>query len=198
LRSEASSDVAIISMAVRLPGANNLEEFWQNLCGGVESIAFFNDEDCLEAGVDPELLAHPDYVRAEAISDDVEMFDAAFFGIAPREAELIDPQQRFLLELGWEVLQRAGYGAESDRGSVGVFSGAALSSYMFNNLVQFQAVNIMTSFQTRVMLFAGNDKDFHAQKRLLRTPPPIWCPTFLKSEKLDRHLRRRRVSGGGL
>ncbi|MCP4663120.1 MAG: hypothetical protein GY856_47625, partial [bacterium] len=69
LRSEASSDVAIISMAVRLPGANNLEEFWQNLCGGVESIAFFDDEDCLEAGVDPELLAHPDYVRAEAIID---------------------------------------------------------------------------------------------------------------------------------
>ncbi len=73
----------------------------------MESIAFFSDEDCLEAGVDPELLAHPDYVRAEAIIDDVEMFDAAFFGITPREAELIDPQQRFMLELDWEAQEVA-------------------------------------------------------------------------------------------
>ncbi len=164
LRSQAGSEIAVVGMALRVPGAKSPEQFWRNLCDGLESITFFDDDACLAAGADPELVAHPDYVRAEAVVDDVELFDAAFFGMTPREAELVDPQQRFLLELAWETLERAGYCGERYPGSVGVFVGAAMSSYLLNNLARFRAVNVMTDFQTRVVLLTGNEKDFHAQK----------------------------------
>src|SRR4029450_6683333 len=103
-------EIAVIGMAGRFPGAKNLEQFWQNLCDGVESINFFTDEDLLARGADPQLLDDPNYVKAEAVLDDIEMFDASFFGYTPREASLIDPQHRLFLEHAWEALGEAGSG----------------------------------------------------------------------------------------
>src|ERR1043165_2286343 len=80
-------EIAVIGMAGRFPGARNLDQFWQNLCEGVESIKFFTDEELLAKGVDARLLDDPHYVKAEAILDDIEMFDAAFFDFTPREVE---------------------------------------------------------------------------------------------------------------
>ena len=91
-------DIAVIGMACRFPGANNVAEFWQNLCNGVESISFFSDEEVLASGVDPMLLNNPNYVKAKPAIADIELFDAEFFGYSPKEAQLIDPQQRLLLE----------------------------------------------------------------------------------------------------
>ena len=91
------SDVAIIGMAGRFPGARDLAEFWRNLRAGVESITFFTDEELLAAGVTPETLEDPSYVKAHGVLDDIEQFDSAFFGFNPREAEMIDPQQRLFL-----------------------------------------------------------------------------------------------------
>ena len=87
-------EIAVIGMAGRFPGAKNLDQFWQNLCAGVESIKFFTDEELLAKGVAAETLDDPNYVKAEAILDDIEMFDASFFDFTPREASLIDPQHR--------------------------------------------------------------------------------------------------------
>src|SRR5262245_35636250 len=90
---ETSIDgIAIIGMAGRFPGARNVEQFWQNLRDGVESISFFTDEELEEAGVEPVLMNAPNYVKAGAVLEDIDLFDASFFGFNPREAALTDPQ----------------------------------------------------------------------------------------------------------
>ncbi|MCP4653837.1 MAG: polyketide synthase, partial [bacterium] len=126
------SEVAVIGMACRLPKARNIEEFWRNLCDGVEAVTFFDDEELEAAGVDREQLNDPHYVKAAPILDDVELFDASFFDYTPREAEAMDPQQRLFLECAWEALEHSGYGAGLDEGSIGVFAGGKMSTYIFN------------------------------------------------------------------
>ena len=103
--------VAIIGMAGSLPRLRrNTQEFWNNLKAGVESISFFSDEELAASGVDvASVKDNPNYVRAAGVLPDVDLFDAAFFGVSPREAELMDPQHRLLLECSWEALENAGY-----------------------------------------------------------------------------------------
>ena len=105
--------IAIIGMSGRFPGAKNINQFWQNLREGVESIQFFPDQDFVAGNIDSNIVANPDYVKAKPILDDIELFDASFFGINPREAELLDPQHRIFLECAWEVLENAGYNPNS-------------------------------------------------------------------------------------
>ncbi|MFY9757042.1 MAG: beta-ketoacyl synthase N-terminal-like domain-containing protein, partial [Pseudolabrys sp.] len=90
-------DIAIIGLSCRLPGAATTEEYWKNLCDGVESVNFFSDQELVAAGVDPSLVANPRYVKAAPVLRDVEMFDASFFGYSPKDAALMDPQQRLFL-----------------------------------------------------------------------------------------------------
>jgi len=90
-------DIAIIGMACRFPGAAHPRAFWDNLVRGVESITFFSDEELRAAGEDPTLQSHPHYVKAAPMLEDHDAFDAAFFGYSPREARLMDPQQRLFL-----------------------------------------------------------------------------------------------------
>src|ERR1700675_4094185 len=97
----ALNAIAIVGMAGRFPGANNIEQFWRNIRDGVESITFFRDEELLAAGVDPELLRKPNYVKAKSVLANVDRFDAHFFGLSPREAAAMDPQHRFFLECAW-------------------------------------------------------------------------------------------------
>ncbi|NEQ88731.1 MAG: polyketide synthase, partial [Moorea sp. SIO2I5] len=126
--------IAIIGMAGRFPGARNLEEFWQNLRDGVESVSFFSDQELEASGVDPALLSNPNYVKAGILIEDKELFDAAFFGYPPRQAEIIDPQQRFFLECAWEALESAGYNCPTYEGRISVYGGLSLNSYLFLNL----------------------------------------------------------------
>src|SRR5258708_29028916 len=97
--------VAVIGMAGRFPGARNIDEFWSNLHAGVEGVSFFSDAELERSGVRPEIYNDPAYVRAKGVLDGVEMFDASFFGLTPREAEIMDPQQRLFLECSWEALE---------------------------------------------------------------------------------------------
>jgi acyl transferase domain-containing protein len=127
-----NSGIAIIGMAGRFPGANNLKQFWHNLRHGVESISRFTDEELLKSGVPQSLLSEPGYVKAGGVLESEEMFDAAFFGYSPREAEMMDPQQRIFLESAWEAMEDAGYDGERYPGLVGVFAGATMSSYLLN------------------------------------------------------------------
>ncbi|HSG39181.1 MAG TPA: beta-ketoacyl synthase N-terminal-like domain-containing protein, partial [Thermoanaerobaculia bacterium] len=96
--------IAVIGMSGRFPGAGTLEGFWRNLIDGVESISFYDEEELIAAGNDPALVRHPSYVKARGVIEGVEMFEPAFFGFTPREAELMDPQHRILLECAWEAL----------------------------------------------------------------------------------------------
>ncbi|HEY0782639.1 MAG TPA: beta-ketoacyl synthase N-terminal-like domain-containing protein, partial [Thermoanaerobaculia bacterium] len=122
-------------MVGRFPGARNLAEFWRNLRGGVDSVRFFTDEELLALGVSPAELASPGYVKAAAQPEGVDRFDASFFGINHREAEILDPQQRVFLEAAWEALEDAGYDPEAPGQVVGVFAGATLSTYLLFQLM---------------------------------------------------------------
>ena len=77
---EHESDIAIVGLAGRFPGARNVDEFWHNLAQGTESIARLSDAEILAAGVAPDVLTRADYVKAAPVLDDPGLFDAAFFG----------------------------------------------------------------------------------------------------------------------
>ncbi|WP_437646492.1 type I polyketide synthase [Sorangium sp. So ce362] len=128
--SRTGLELAIIGMAGRFPGARDVAAFWQNLCAGVESVAILTDEELLAAGVDPALIARPDYVRARAVLGDIDLFDAELFGFTPREAAALDPQHRLFLECAWEAFENAGIDPERARGPVGVYAGSSLSGYL--------------------------------------------------------------------
>lgn len=148
--------IAIIGMAGRFPGAKSVTEFWQNLSNAVESISYFSDEELLAAGVDPADVRDRNYVKAGFVLEDIEMFDAAFFGFSPREAELLDPQQRVFLECAWEALENAGYNPKADNNLTGLYAGGNLSSYLFYNLASHP--DLLKSLHLPITL--GNDKDF--------------------------------------
>ncbi len=151
------SQVAIIGMAGRFPHAADVETFWGNLAAGQESISFFSAEELLAAGVSPALLAQPGYVRAKGVLEGADTFDAGFFGLSPREAELMDPQHRVFLECAWEALESAGYDPRAFPGRIGVFAGASLNTYLlFNLLANRGTVEALGMYQTQL----ANDKDF--------------------------------------
>ncbi|HEY6391749.1 MAG TPA: polyketide synthase [Bryobacteraceae bacterium] len=131
----ASNGVAVIGLACRFPGANNADEFWRNLRDGVESISFFNHDELRASNVPDDLLSHPSYVPAKAILAGVDLFDYQRFGIAPREAELMDPQHRLFLECACEALENAGYDFEGRDARVGVYGGSAMSTYLLANVL---------------------------------------------------------------
>ena len=120
--------IAIVGMAGRFPGAEDLEAFWKNLKDGVESITHFTDEELLSSGVDGESLRRPNYVKAKPLLDGVELFDASFFGFSPKDAACMDPQNRLFMECVWQAIESAGYDAGTYEGAISVYAGAQLSS----------------------------------------------------------------------
>ncbi|MBD2309011.1 acyltransferase domain-containing protein [Chroococcidiopsis sp. FACHB-1243] len=153
-------EIAIIGMAGRFPGAPNIDLFWHNLQNGVESISDFTDEELISAGVDPAVLSDRSYIKAGGVLEDIELFDAAFFGFTPKEAEITDPQHRLFVECVWEALENASYNSETYADRIGLFAGATLSSYLLNNLFSnfyphFNSLKPVEAFQ----IFVGNDKD---------------------------------------
>jgi len=154
--SNCASDIAIIGMAGRFPAAQNVEVFWRNLCNGVESVRFFTPEELETLGVPASQLRDPEFVRASSFLDDVELFDASFFNISPREAELMDPQHRVFLECAREALERAGYVGDSGGGKVGVFGGATINTYLLCNLMRAPEVESLDLLQLNL----GNSHDF--------------------------------------
>src|SRR5437763_4637690 len=127
--------IAVIGMSGRFPGARDLEQFWNNLRDGVESISTFVDSELEFASGDASHAHDPNYVKKRAILNDVESFDAAFFGYTPREAELTDPQQRLFLECAAECLEAAGYDPQRFEGAIGVFGGSGINHYLLSNLL---------------------------------------------------------------
>ncbi len=125
-------EIAIIGMSGCFPDAKNLDEFWQNLRDGVESIHRFTDQELKALGVDSALLSNPNYVKAKGVVKDIDLFDASFFDISPREAEVMDPSLRFFLEHSWKALEDAGYSSEVYKKPIGVYAGTSFGSYLLN------------------------------------------------------------------
>ncbi|MFE1744006.1 SDR family NAD(P)-dependent oxidoreductase [Coleofasciculus sp. H7-2] len=147
--------IAIIGMSGRFPGAKNIEEFWRNLRDGIESISVFTNEELTASEIAPELLNDPNHVKAGAVLEDIEFFDASFFGFNPKEAEMTDPQHRIFLECAWEALENAGYDTQRCESRIGVYAGASLNNYLSFNLNR-DCIGSADSFQKLI----GNDKDF--------------------------------------
>ncbi len=150
--------IAVVGLACRFPGARNAEQFWANLAGGVESVRFFSDDELLAAGTPARVLEDPAYVKAAPVLEDVDLFDAALFGYSPREAELMDPQQRLFLETAWEALEDSSFDPGQGRERVGVYAGARLDTYWLGFLSGREAVHGADALQALI----GNDKDYLA------------------------------------
>ncbi len=151
-----STDIAIVGMAGRFPGARSVDEFWHNLKHGVESITRFSDDELIAAGVDPALLSDPSYVKAGAVLADADTFDAEFFGLTPLEARIMDPQQRLFVETVWSAIENAGHNVDTFNGTIGLFAGAGISTYLLNNLLpNASLIELAGSLQVGL----GNDKD---------------------------------------
>ena len=155
-----NDDIAIIGMAGRFPGASTIEELWDLLISGKETVSFFTKEQ-LDASIPPSLRDDPDYVPVRGIIDGADQFDAPFFGINPRLAELMDPQQRIFLEIAWEALEKTGYLPHRYSGAIGVFAGSGNNSYYLNNVIpNRERVDTVGAFQ--VMTY--NEKDYVAPR----------------------------------
>ena len=131
---EDADAIAIVGMAGRFPGAPSVRQFWSNLCNGVDAIKHFAENELDGCTFTAEERAAPNFVRARAVIEDVDQFDASFFGMHAGEARLVDPQQRVLLECAWEALEDAGYDTARYDGSIGVFAGSSPNSYFLNNV----------------------------------------------------------------
>jgi non-ribosomal peptide synthase protein (TIGR01720 family) len=154
-RQRTGLEIAIVGMAGRFPGAGNVEEFWRNLREGVDSISTFTDEELTEAAVSPATYNSPHYVRARGVVEGADLFDAAFFGMSGKEAEITDPQHRQFLECAWEALESAGYHAEGYAGSIGIYAGAGMNTYLANLLSSEELVRSVGVMLTGI----GNEKD---------------------------------------
>jgi acyl transferase domain-containing protein len=162
MRGSTSEGIAIIGVTGRFPGAANVAEFWRNLVAGVESISTFTDEELAASGLDVAALRRDSsYVAARGILQKAEWFDAGFFGMNAREAEVIDPQQRLFLEASWEALENAGYDPERFDGAIGVYGGMDDSTYYLNNLHPRPDLVDLVGEQVIRM---GNEKDFLATR----------------------------------
>jgi len=148
-------------MACRFPGAADLDAFWEVLRDGRETIRSFTEDELRQAGVADADLSAPGYVKARAVLDGVELFDATYFGYTPKEAEIIDPQHRLFLEIAVHALEHAGCDPQRVEGRVGVYAGAGMNTYLFNNLASRSEV-LKAAGGLSVVL--GNDKDFLATR----------------------------------
>jgi acyl transferase domain-containing protein/surfactin synthase thioesterase subunit len=185
-------DIAIIAMSGRFPGSNNIEQFWQNIRDGVESIRFFSEEELLAAGVKPERFNNPNYVRASGTPSDIDMFDASFFGCSPKDAIEIDPQQRLFLECAWEVIERGGYNPNVYEGSIGVYAGCSINSYLINNLDSESDLGLQVYLK-------GGDKDYLATRvayHLNLTGPAVSVQTACSTSLVAVHIACQSLLNG--
>ncbi len=144
------AEVAIIGMAGRFPGAENIDEFWDNLKKGIESLSFLADEELKKAGVTPELIEQDDYVKAKGgVLENKDLFDASFFGYSPKEAELMNPHMRIFHECAVEALENSGYNWESYHGSIGIYGGAGNSTF-------WEGLSLLSGKSDEVGKFAAN------------------------------------------
>lgn len=149
--------IAIIAMAGRFPGAKNVDEFWQNLQDGLESISSFTDEELAASGIDRTLLNDPNYVKAGSVLEDIDLFDASFFKLTAKEAAAMSPQHRLFLECAAEALEIAGYNTEFHNSRIGIYAGAGENTYLLRNLASnHDLLKYLDSLQIAV----GNNPEF--------------------------------------
>lgn len=155
-----SSDIAIIGMAGRFPGSDTIDELWENLRDGKETISLFSKEE-LDSSLPESLRKDPLYIGARGILPSAKTFDANFFGLNPQLAAAMDPQIRIFLEISFEALEQAGHLPKHYKGSIGVYSGSEINSYYENNI--FSNKELKSSIG-ELQIYTVNGKDFIAPR----------------------------------
>ena len=193
---DTTSWIAIVGTECRLPGAPETETFWDDLCAGRELVRELTDEELIRAGADPALIHDPDYVRRRAVLENVDQFDAGFFGYAPRQAELMDPQQRHFLECAWTALERCGYLGEEQRVRIGVFAGCGINTYLLNNIAADGELIRGIDYH---QLLTASEKEFLTSRvsyKLNLEGPSVTVSTACSSSLVAMHLACQSLLNG--
>jgi acyl transferase domain-containing protein/acyl carrier protein len=189
-------EIAVIGINGRFPGANTVDAFWHNLRNGIESISFFTDQELIDAGIKPDVHNMSNYVRAGGVLEGAELFDASFFGYTPREAEIIDPQQRIFLECAWEAIETAGYDTEIYKGRIGIFAGLDMNSYLLYNLYSNkELIFAVGGYQMMI----SSDKDYLSTRtsyKLNLRGPSLTVQTACSSSLVAVHLACQSLLNG--
>ncbi|HET8657968.1 MAG TPA: MupA/Atu3671 family FMN-dependent luciferase-like monooxygenase, partial [Micromonosporaceae bacterium] len=193
--------VAVVGMAARLPGAATVEDFWTNLTAGVTSLHRFTPAEFAAAGVPEADLADPDFVPVSGVLDDIAGFDAAFFGISPKEARLLDPQHRLFLEVCHHALEDAGYAGPGGSLRIGLFAGCGMNLYTHHTYLGNNLAAAVASADPATSLGAalGNLPDFLATRvayRLGLTGPAVGVQTACSTSLVAVHLAIRALLAG--
>ncbi|MCB0809398.1 MAG: amino acid adenylation domain-containing protein, partial [Flavobacteriales bacterium] len=152
--------IAIVGMSGRFPGAEDVEQLWNNLLSARNSISHFT-EDELDPSIPEDVRSHPEYVRARGVISDADKFDHGFFGVNPRVADLMDPQQRVFLETAWAALEDAAHDPARFPGPIGVYAGIGNNTYYTRNVLGHpELIEQVGSFQ----VMTGNEKDYIATR----------------------------------
>lgn len=198
-RADAAADtaIAIVGMSCRFAGVRGLDEYWDLLREGREGVETFDEEALRAAGVPPAMLRKSNYVRRGAPLADMECFDAALFGLSPRDAAVMDPQHRHFLECTWEALENAGHVPQRFDGAIGVFAGSGHNAYMpYHLLTNPKLVRDVGLFLLR---HTGNDKDFLTTRvsyLLDLTGPSINVQTACSTSLVAMHMAAQSLLSG--
>ncbi|MEU0104450.1 SDR family oxidoreductase [Streptomyces sp. NPDC006251] len=179
--------VAVIGMCGRFPGAGSVAQFWNRLRAGDDMLTTFTDAELAAAGVPEQVLRDPGYVKRAASLPDAFDFDHEFFGFTKREAKLLDPQQRILLEVAWELLETIGYSGGTDAQGIGVFAGASMNTYLTN--VVARSCDPLGYDGTELMI--ANDKDYLTTRisyKLGLTGPSVNVQTACSTSLVAVHM----------
>jgi len=193
-----TSDIAIIGLSGRFPGADSIDDFWLNLINKKDSITVFKDQEILDSGVSHKQLDESNYVKSGAILSDeeIETFDADFFKFSPREAKYLDPQHRLFLQCAWEALEDAAYSVDSINIPVGVFAGSNISHYLLSNLHSKIGNG---SLADDLQLLACNDKDYlatHVSYKLNLNGPSLSIQTACSTSLVAVHVACQSLLSG--
>ncbi|MEM7260749.1 MAG: SDR family oxidoreductase [Planctomycetota bacterium] len=159
---EPNHDIAVVGMAARVPGADDVDRFWAQLVSGTESIVDLDEETLRSAGVTDAEIADPNYVRRAPLLSAVDLFDASFFGLSPKEAAIMDPQHRIFLETAWEALERSAHDPARFDGAIGVFAGCGPNLYYQEHILTNPT--LVAEVGRFLLRHTGNDKDFLATR----------------------------------
>lgn len=154
-KEKISREIAVVGMAGKFPGASNINEFWENIIEGKESIEYFTDEELLESGIEKSEINNSNYVKAKGYLKDAEYFDSKFFNMSKREVETMDPQIRLLMQCCWNALEDANCNPYQYPGDIALFAGSS-SNVLWLSQLAGKGNDIMEAFSAMTV----NDKDF--------------------------------------
>lgn len=185
----AATDIAVVGMAGRFPGATDVDELWRRVAAGEDCLIDLDAEALIAAGLPEGLVNSPTYVKRAGVIEDVEGFDHEFFEIGPRDASVMDPQHRHFLECSWEALESSAIVPERFDGAIGVFGGCGMNTYLINNLLTNGKV--LPQLGWFLLRHTGNDKDFFTNNvsyRLNLHGPAINVQTACSTSLVAVHL----------